>query len=626
MVVNHKLTMDLAKPAEMPRVDTVHKDQYTRKLEVTLYANDEPWTVPEDANILISFIRADGTGGSYDTLPTGVCAWSAEENVLTVELAPDVLATPGPAMMAVDLLQGNSKISTFTIMLYIRETILTRVGTQGDYINISSFLPLPDSAEVGQYFRVSKVDDNGGVMKLEAVTLPDVETAVQEALSQAKESGEFDGASAYEIAVKNGYSGTEAEWAAIMNALAVGIWGDTIAQSVWITGALTTDSGITINFCGNRLQGVNDPKNDKDAANKRYVDNAVNPYAVPDYWQDAVDAAIEKIKALQNAGGKNCVTFAWFADSHFTAEDLTVNAGNTGKIAAAVMDACDIPFAICSGDVIRTDTDTLEDQAAMEESFAYADEILAPIGADRLLQAVGANDGNWGTDFACQLDANTLYGQIFRKQAKDTRRVFGGDGSYYYVDYPAGKTRFVVLNCGWSPEGTNEDGTPLYNRLETYGYGNEQINWFAHTALDFEEEGWTVVVVSHRRVNDSSMRDNNVLQNVMTCFSRGTACSRSYGTEGEWDYVSVEKDFSSCITGKMIGSFSGNLHKDAYTRGTLPWAAFCITSDANLGASTESRVMGTDNEHAIDFVTINREDGVMSMTRLGYGKDRSYSI
>lgn len=626
MVVKHKLDMDLAKPAEMPRVDTVHKDQYTRQLELTLYANEEPWVIPEDADILISFIRTDGTGGSYDTLPTGTQAWSAEGNVLTIDLAPDVLATPGPAMMAIDLLQGNSKISTFTIMLYIRETILTRVGSSEDYINITSFLPMPDTAEVGQYFRVSQVDDSGAIQKLEAVTLPNLETAVEEALTQAKESGEFDGPSAYEVAVENGFEGTEAEWVDSLNRPASGNWGNVIAQSIKVTGALTTDSGITVNFYGNRLQGVSNPVNEKDAANKRYVDQAVNPYAVPDYWQDAVNTAISKIHALQDAGGKDCMTFAWFADCHFNEDDPSVNAGNTGKLAAAVMDACNIPFAVLSGDVVRMDSHTLADVDAVARNFAYADQILAPIGWDRLLQAQGDYDGCWGTDFASQLDECTMFNRMFRKQTEDKWRVFGGNGSWFYVDYTPAKIRFIVLNSDWVEDGTDEEGNPLHKRMDTKGYGNEQLNWLAHTALSFEEEGWAVVVVSHRRLMDTQMRDSLPVQNIMNCFLRKTACAETAGTAGQWDYVSVQKDFTSCITGDVIGCFSGNMHKDAYFKITIPFAYVNITSDADLGATEENRVMGTDNEHAIDFVTINRAARTVSLTRLGYGSDRSYSF
>lgn len=586
MVVKHKIIMDLARPSEMPRVDTVHKDQYTRQLELSLYANGEAWTIPEDASILISFIRSDGTGGSYDTLPSGSKAWLAENNVLTVELAPDVLASPGPAMMAVDLLRGSSKISTFTIMLYVRKTIFTRVGTLEDYIRINGFLPMPDTAEEGQYFKVSKVDENGGIVKLEAVTLPSIE----EVLAQAKENGDFSGASAYEIAVENGYTGTEVEFGKALKQLTTGVWGSVIAQTVHLTRALTTDSGITINFNGNKLHGVSDPKEERDAVNKRYVDALANPYAVPDHWQDAVDEAVVKVKEYQDRGGRNCLSFAWFSDCHISPDDSAVNPGNTGKIVSKVMDSCAIPFALMCGDAARNDTDTLTDASSVTASLAAAEDVFAAIGYDRLLQTLGGHDCFWGTDFAEKLDANTLYGAVYRRQAEDHRRVFGGDGSCFYIDYPAAKLRFVVLNAYANS-----------TAIDSIGFGADQLDWLEKTALGFDEEGWAVVLASHVPPYEAALTDGAALQSILAAF--------------------VEKG-----TAQIVGFFCGYAHKDQILLDTLPYPVVAITSDGDLAEdeAAEDRIVGSDNEHAVDFVTINRLTRTVFLTRLGAGEDRSF--
>lgn len=587
MVVKHKINMDLAKPAEMPRVDTVHKDQYTRKLELSLLENGKPWQIPEDVNILISFIRSDGTGGSYDTLPTGNRAWSAEGNVLTLELAPDVLAAPGPAMMAVDLLQGNSKISTFTIMLYVRKTIFTRVGQLEDYIKISGFLPMPDTAEAGQYVTVSEVDEYGGIVKLEAVTLPSLEVAVEEALTLAKESGEFDGASAYEIAVENGYAGTEEAFGKSLKQFTTGVWGSVIAQTVHLTRALTTDGGITINFNGSKIHGVSNPKEEKDAANKRYVDALANPYAVPTYWQTAVDEVIAKVKANQDSGGVSCLSFAWFSDCHISPDDATVNPGNTGKIVSSVMDSCAIPFALMCGDAARNDGDSLTEEASVTASLDAAEEMFAAIGHHRLLQAQGGHDSFWGTDFASQLDEKTLYGAIYRRQTEDFRRVFGSDGSYFYIDHPVAKVRFIVL-----------DACKNSTAIESFGLGTEQLNWLENAALNLPEDSWAVVLASHVPPNEAALQDAAQLQTILANFAAD-----------------------------IVGFFCGYTHKDQIITEVLPYPVITITSDANLSEdeTEEARIIGSSNEHAVDFVTINRAARTVSLTRLGAGEDRSFS-
>ena len=76
-------------------MDMVEGDQYARQLELSLLCGGESWEIPEDVHATVRFRKPDGTGGEYDSLPDGSPAWSASGNVLTVELAPQVLSCPG---------------------------------------------------------------------------------------------------------------------------------------------------------------------------------------------------------------------------------------------------------------------------------------------------------------------------------------------------------------------------------------------------------------------------------------------------------------------------------------------------------------------------------------------------
>ena len=229
----------------------------------------------------------------------------------------------------------------------------------------------------------------------------------------------FDGASAYEIAQNNGFTGTEAEWLESLK----GKFNSNVGniRLINITGRLTSEPGVIIDFRTTRLRGVRDPQADDDAATRRYVDRAVTGYTVPSYWQEAVDAAAAKVTAKQDAGGMDCVTFALFSDVHAVPDSTTPNSGNTGNLTAAVMDACGVPFAVCCGDVCRTDADT---ETAARESIA-AGQKSASHRRTQALQAQGDHDGSYGT---AQMSAGAMFGAIFRSQAEDERRHFGGDG------------------------------------------------------------------------------------------------------------------------------------------------------------------------------------------------------
>jgi hypothetical protein len=56
-------------------------------------------------------------------------------------------------------------------------------------------------------------DENGNVTVEAGVNSEELSTAIENALNEAKESGEFDGKSAYSYAQDGGYEGTEAEFA-----------------------------------------------------------------------------------------------------------------------------------------------------------------------------------------------------------------------------------------------------------------------------------------------------------------------------------------------------------------------------------------------------------------------------
>ena len=609
MYVKHKLEIDLAGQAAIPRVDVVEGDQYVRQLELSLLCGGESWEIPEDAHAVIRYWKADGTGGEYDTLPDGSPACSVSGNVLTVELAPQVLTCPGNGMLSVVLTQGDARISTFSILIQVHGAI--SVGLESEnFFCYDGLIPAPENAEVGQFLKVSGVNGHGTVSQVETVTLP----SLDEALAQAKESGEFDGASAYEVAQNNGFTGTEAEWLESLKGKFNQDAGS--IRLINITGKLTTDPGVTVNFRTSRLQGVRDPQADSDAATRRYVDQAVADYVVPSYWQEAVDAAIAKIIANQDAGGMDCVTFALFSDMHAVPDSTTPNSGHTGNLTAAVMDGCGVPFAVCCGDVCRTDA---ENEAAARESIAAGAKNLRPIGARRLLQALGDHDGSCGT---AQMSAGALFGAIFRSQAEDERRHFGGDGSYFYIDYPAAKIRLIVLNSCWS------DSDHL--RTASFGYGNTQLNWLADTALSFTEDGWCIALFAHVppvAAYSAQIRDLTVLRGILAAFLNKTGYTGTAGTAGEWDYVSVSCNFTGKHGGEIVGFFCGHSHGDGIVSDETDYPIVTITSDANsLGADSEVvRTVGTAAEHAVDFVTVNRSAKTVSLTRLGAGTDRSYS-
>ena len=531
MVIKHKIKMDFTKPGLLPRVDVVQGDQYARKLEIALYAGGEAWPVPEGAAVVIRFARSDGSGGTYGHLPDGP-AWSASENVLTLELAPVMLLKSGPVMLAVDVLKGAKKVSTFGLLLYVQPNVAFEEDLLQSTTRMAAYLPVPEGAEVGQFLKVAEVSEQGVVTRLEAETVA---------------SGSY-----------------------------------------------------------------------------------------PPYWHKSVREVIDKVTDAQDRGGRNCFSFAWFSDSHVAQNTRMPNPGHVGNLACAVMDSCHIPYAIMCGDAARSDGNALTSETQIRQSLEAADQVFAPIGWDRLLQVQGNHDGSWGYNstladpyYCFQMDARELYNAIFRKQAVDMRRIFGGDGSYYYLDDPKARVRYILLNSLWVHDGVDESGHALHRRMRTYGFGQEQLDWLIGEALHFEEEGWAVVCATHvPPVEDyeTIFRDGELLKGILGAFCTHSSYSGSYGSQGEWDHVVVDCDFTATVPAELVGLFCGHAHRDRMDLTHQPFPVLTITSDADLSydESEEKRIIGTANEHALDFVTVNRETNTVTLSRLGVGKDRMF--
>lgn len=168
MIITNKVTMDLKQLSWVAAIAAVQDDRYSRNLEITLLSGGEIWEIPEDAAVVIRYSKPDGIGGAYDTLPDGSTAWSANGNILTVALAPQVLTTPGVVNLAVTLIREHQQISTFTILIHVTPAVGSQIAESETYFHVPGFLPAPVSAQPGQFFRAAAVDAQGHVTKVEA--------------------------------------------------------------------------------------------------------------------------------------------------------------------------------------------------------------------------------------------------------------------------------------------------------------------------------------------------------------------------------------------------------------------------------------------------------------------------
>jgi hypothetical protein len=353
---------------------------------------------------------------------------------------------------------------------------------------------------------------------------------------------------------------------------------------------------------------------------------------IPSYWKTMVENKTETVKALQTVGGKNCVSFAWAADTHIP-DNSGGNTTNIGKVMARMLDNCEIPFAVISGDINTRASYATE--AGLVDCQAQMPIHLAPLwGTERLLMALGNHDGCYGDSagyYRKQFTPERMWQIFFRGQALDFRRVFSDDGSYFYVDNIAQKTRFIVLNSQFGGEyAVDENGYAVNNRFATSCYGQAQLDWLADVALDMPE-GYGAIITAHVPPNISYTVDKAQFIGIVNAYNNKTTYSGSYaGVEG-WTSNSVSVDFTSA-KGEIIAMFTGHVHGDSIDTTTMDCPILTIlsagaTANEHNGFTEPEggRTAGTDTETSFDVVTINRAERKIYCTRVGAGTDREIS-
>lgn len=127
--------MDLNRPDPTLTVHAVQGEAYSRSLQITLHREHELWQIPEDVTVTVRYAKPDRTKGCYDTLPDGTSAWTAQGNLLTVHLAPQMLTVPGSVKAQVQLIQGSRILSTFALTLFVEADPAAGTMRSENYIN-----------------------------------------------------------------------------------------------------------------------------------------------------------------------------------------------------------------------------------------------------------------------------------------------------------------------------------------------------------------------------------------------------------------------------------------------------------------------------------------------------------
>ena len=138
MQVTKAINIDLIEKSVKPLIYAKQNDSQTRFIAASLFANGHPFSVPDGVVAVFRAGKPDGTACFYDSNETGTPAITIEGNLVTVELAEQVLTVPGNVQAEINFYTaGGEKLTSFSFAIQVEKSVLTdQEIVSSDYYNV----------------------------------------------------------------------------------------------------------------------------------------------------------------------------------------------------------------------------------------------------------------------------------------------------------------------------------------------------------------------------------------------------------------------------------------------------------------------------------------------------------
>ena len=329
--------------------------------------------------------------------------------------------------------------------------------------------------------------------------------------------------------------------------------------------------------------------------------------------------------------------FIFFADSHadfFCKEESTDNVRRTIDYA----NRSPIPFdaLINAGDVL-TPFGVRTKEHSFERAKRFFD--LARESKSPLIFAKGNHDLNDWDNLPENVFTDRDWGTLFLDYAEETygihrqQKASGDKSTWHYYDVEKKKIRIIAIDIQDTDKTVvGEDGRVFYHGGCSWYISNEQINWLASCALNFddkEEKDWGVIFVLHHHhyPKDAPFADIGAkLLDLCVAFRNQSTYedhSRFENSFFDWD---LSADFTRYQKEEkkphIICWLVGHEHMDGYENEkgihiflTLNGSATSFGGDARV-----ARIPGTATQNSFDILNIDTTHRRIRLFRYGAAK------
>lgn len=382
------------------------------------------------------------------------------------------------------------------------------------------------------------------------------------------------------------------------------------ATQTWVNTQLSSylkssklDSAINDALAEAKESGEFDGADGKDyvltEADKAEIATLVDPTAsVPGYWIEELETKADAIQRAMETAGRNKSAFLWYTDAHWQS-----NSQMSPTLLKYLVKNTPMNKVNFGGDIVS------DPSAFTHENIKYVYEwrnLIADLPNHH--SVYGNHDVNHRNSNGMDGTNKIAYALLLAPE-ETPDMVIGGD-SYYYVDNPAEKTRYLYLS------------------YTTRGIGLIELeSKFIVDALSSVKDGWHVVAISHRWWNYSSSSNPTVgsvseyeaeVLKVFDVYNARTTRSATTFFEAV-DFTNAKGKVEFCIGGHI------HIDYDFYSNGGIP--VIITAADTNQervgNNTTDSGTLGTITESAVFGIVADYNEDVVKVTVIGVGRGTS---
>ena len=346
-----------------------------------------------------------------------------------------------------------------------------------------------------------------------------------------------------------------------------------------------------------------------------------------EYYSDYIKDKVRKITNNIMDASARSDSFVFLTDTHFPS-----NSGQSGKIAAKILDETFVNKVVMGGDVCPAYKTAFADSVSAKSTINRA-IIEQKKALDKYLTNGNLYQIKGNHDFTVKTSASETGGYTYSEPSLRTAIMADMDNygnvvtndadpnaCYYYIDNSRAKIRYIMFDF-YDTANSGDVGWGVIG-----GVHNTQLNWIANAMLT-APTGYNFVCFSHSNINDvpSTGGDYSAYSNVKSLLK----AVQEKGTYSSFDFAAV--------TGKVLAIITGHEHQDiaTYVDGILNYTVAC---DANykdykkspvakhFGINIPDKTWKTIYEQTLDVITVDAEKNLVIAERIGGADNKKFHI